>query len=328
MLNAKLPPMFKLDFDIPVNSKLINHQDQIVSIGSCFSDNIGSKLKTYKFKVLANPFGTLFNPHSIFKVLSGQLDPNDIIENQGIFYHWDTHGEVSSLVKNDLPKIIEEKTTELRQALKSCEWLIITLGTSFIYTYKSTNKIVGNCHKFPQFDFTKSLLRVDNITSQFQSCIDILRKSNPEIKVILTVSPVRHTKDGLHENNISKGILHQAVSEIIATHQNTWYFPSYEILIDELRDYRFYKEDMIHPSDQAVAYIWDKFKMCFIDSESNLFIDDWNKILVALAHQAFHPTSDKHQKFILNLIKKLEQYASKINVEQEIEILNNQLMRK
>ncbi|MFT6865837.1 MAG: hypothetical protein ACJA08_000663 [Cyclobacteriaceae bacterium] len=320
--------MFKLDFDIPINPTQIGLHDQIVSIGSCFSDNIGDKLSQYKFKTLANPFGTLFNPYSTFKALAGKLDKKNIVENQGIFYHWDAHGEISALNARDLEQSIKQKANDLNEWLVSAKWLIITFGSAFVYTHNKSKQIVANCHKVPQNEFSKSLLNPAEIASSYLDCINQIRKINPDLKVILTVSPVRHTKDGLNENNLSKGILHQAVAEIIKKDSLAWYFPSYEIMIDELRDYRFYKVDMIHPSDQAISYIWNKFRHSFIDKTSNSFINEWDKIISAMAHRPFHPESDKHQVFLNSLIEKITPYQSKIDVKKELVMLTNQLIKK
>lgn len=317
--------MFKLEFDIAKSKRQINIKDKIFSIGSCFSDNIGSHLDQYKFQVLANPFGTIFNPYSIFKLLRGQLDSNDIIKNQEVFYHWDAHSDLSSLDQGELNNELTNAVEQTQLFLKEAKWLVITFGTSFIYTNKKSNQIVGNCHKVPQKEFIKSMMSVDQIAADYAASLNVIRKQNPDLHVILTVSPVRHIKDGLHENNISKGVLHQAVSKIIKADNKVTYFPSYEIMIDELRDYRFYKKDRIHPSEEAIAYIWTKFVQTLMDEETSTFIDQWNKILNSLTHKSFHPQSNKHQQFLIKLISEIENFENLVDVNIELEQVRNQI---
>lgn len=317
--------MFKLEFNIPKSPLLINLENRIISIGSCFSDNIGDKLSQNKFRISSNPFGTLFNPHSIFRILSPEMDTENIVENQSVYYHWGAHGEASSLDKNELKKSISAKHQNLQSELKQTDWLIITLGTSLVYEYIPTGQIVANCHKVPQKEFKKRLLTTEEIIFDYQQTLSSIRKENPNLKVILTVSPVRHTKEGLSENNVSKSILLQAVSRIVSEDKKSFYFPSYEIMIDELRDYRFYKADMVHPSDQAIDYIWRKFKKSFLDTETEEFVDDWSKIISSINHKPFHINSKAHQSFVRNLIVKVEKYSTRVNVDDELKSLRNQL---
>jgi lysophospholipase L1-like esterase len=320
--------MFKLDFDIPKQTEQIKIKDQIICIGSCFSENIAKKLTESKFQVVSNPFGTLFNPLSIFQLLEGQIDETRIVERNGIWAHWDLHSSLSQTTKEALIKEINTQTTLLQNKLQSCKWLIITFGTSFVYKLKSDGTFVANCHKFPKDTFEKTFLSADQIADSFNSLLEKLRSKNPDIQVILTVSPVRHTKDGLQENNISKGILHQSVKKMLEADSKTHYFPSYEIMIDELRDYRFYNEDMIHPSEQAINYIWDKFRFSSIEDDSNSFITEWGKIRSALAHKPFIETSEQHQNFLRNLHSRIEKFDDQIDVNEELQFVKSQLITK
>ncbi|MEP0367627.1 MAG: GSCFA domain-containing protein [Cyclobacteriaceae bacterium] len=320
--------MFNLKFDIPKSKSLINLKDKVVSVGSCFSDNIGQKLAENKFQVLSNPLGTIFNPYSIFKVLKNELDPNGVVENQGVFFHYDAHGEVSALSKGELAELINEQTEILQNSLKEAHWLIITFGTGFVYAHKGTSSIVANCHKVPQSQFDKVLLRPGEIVEHYHACMKTLRSVNPGLRVLLTVSPVRHTKDGLHENNVSKGILHHATSEILKQDPQALYFPSYEIQMDELRDYRFYSKDLIHPSQEAVDYIWSRFCETYMDMDTLAFLKDWNKIKISLQHRPFQPKSSRHQGFLRKLKRDIENLKHGIDVSEELAEIDGQLNTK
>lgn len=318
--------MFKLAFDIPISQEKVHHQDGILCLGSCFSDHIATKLIQYKFSVTSNPFGTIFNPASIFRILQSDLSKNRCIENAGVFFHLDTHSSISTLSEESLVSLVSKTKKTLDKAVEKTGWLVITFGTSFVYRLKKDNTIVANCHKIPQSNFSKSLLSVEEICTDYLETIRAIRQKNSNLKVLLTVSPVRHTRDGLHENNISKGILHQAIHEITKSDQQAYYFPSYEIMVDELRDYRYYKEDMIHPSEQAVNYIWDKFRSTYIQSETNAFINEWSKIQSGLQHKPFHPESEAHQKFLIALEGKILTFRHQIDVSQELEHIKSQLI--
>ncbi len=318
--------MFQLTFDIPKTTPPIQHSDKIICVGSCFSDHIAEKLTQYKFSVLTNPYGTIFNPISIFQLLRGNMDSKRIIANGEVFYHWDTHSSISALSQEKLLQQLNASQDQLSQSVEQAQWLIITLGTSFVYKLKSDDSIVANCHKVPQNNFSKSLLSVAEIVGDYNATMLQIRKKNPSIKVLFTVSPVRHTKDGLHENNISKGILHQAIHEITASDTLSYYFPSYEIMVDELRDYRFYKSDLIHPNEQAISYIWEKFRMASIDDSTNEFITEWSKILTSIQHKPFHPESASHQKFLQSLLNKVAQFSSHADVSLELNLIKSQLI--
>ncbi len=322
--------MFTLPFDIPPNSVKIRLKDPIFSIGSCFSDHMGSKLREHKFDVVTNPLGIIYNPYSIFKnlklLLSEGLDPNNFIKNGDVYFHWDTHSAISGTNFNHFKELLEEKSRISKRSLVAAEWLIITFGTVYAYRYKGNDKIVANCHKVPQKEFEKQTLTREEIVEDYHETMEVVRTINPNIKVILTVSPVRHIRDGLVENNISKAILLQAVNEIVKSDNACSYFPSYEIMIDELRDYRFYKSDMIHPSQQAIRYIWNKFSQVYFDQETIKFISNWSKILKSLSHRPFHPNTAEHQKFLTSTIGKLEELEDKVDVTEEINHVKRQII--
>lgn len=317
--------MFKLKFDIPVSPKKINLKDKLYLSGSCFSDEIGELLLVNKFTSFSNPFGTIYNPISIFKLLRNESVGNHITESQGVFYHWDCHGQISGLTQSEAQHSFSEQLNESNDFLKKSNWLIITLGTSIVYRLKSTNQIVANCHKIPSSEFHKEFLSTEEIIDDFNKTFNYLRNQIPNLNVILTVSPVRHVKDGLIENNLSKSILLAAVHDIVLGQDKVSYFPSYEIVIDELRDYRFYKKDMIHPSEEAVEYVWNRFAETYFDQETTNFLKEWSKIKSALQHKPFQPGSSKHQQFLSNTLDQLDKLNDLIDTSVEKEMIQKQL---
>jgi hypothetical protein len=317
--------VFKLNFNIPQSEKKINLKDSIYLVGSCFSDEVGSLLERNKFKSLSNPFGTIYNPHTIFKLLRNEVLKDDILESQGVFYHWDCHGQVSGLSKSKLAVSFSEIRNQSNEFVRNTNWLIITLGTSIVYRFKASNKIVGNCHKIPATEFNKEFLSSSEIVDDFNKTLDSLKERNPKLNVILTVSPVRHIKDGFVENNLSKSILIESVHQMVSAHSYVHYFPSYEIMMDELRDYRFYKKDMIHPSEEAIEYIWKRFAETYVDKETFEFLNEWSKIKSALHHKPFQPDSTKHQQFLKNTIEQLNKLNDLVDTRVEREMLQKQL---
>lgn len=323
--------MFTLPFQIPEAPHKIKLKDSIFSIGSCFSDNIGDKLTAHKFDVVTNPLGILYNPFSIFKnlrlLLSEGLDPDNFIEAGGVYFHWDTHSDISGTAMDSFKALLEARSHTSRQSLTSANWLIITLGTIYVYKHLESGKIVANCHKIPQRHFQKLSLSQAEIEEDFFQTMELLRTINPDIKVILTVSPVRHIRDGLIENNVSKATLLQTVNNIVKNDPNIYYFPAYEILIDELRDYRFFKEDMIHPTEQAIQYIWERFITACLDPDAIGFISEWAKVKKSLEHRPFHPDTNEHQRFLRSTLTKLEALSQRVDVSGEMELIKNQLIR-
>jgi GSCFA family len=304
--------------------------EKVVTIGSCFSDDIGKKLVDHKFNVLANPFGNIYNPVSIHKILSMALkesNPDDFsfLEREGAFFHFDFHSDWNDTDQSILNKRISEQLSKLREALLTSKFLIITYGTAWVYENKETKTIVANCHKKPQEDFEKFLLTQKMIIESFERFHEILKKLNPDCQLILTVSPVRHIKDTLELNSVSKSILRLTCDTLTKTFSNIFYFPAFEIMMDDLRDYRFYKPDMIHPSDQSVDYIWTKFSEVFFKPDTQRFVQEWKNILAALHHHPFRPDSPDHQKFLLRLMHDLGKWKDRVNVEQEIESVKRQL---
>ncbi|MEM6643397.1 MAG: GSCFA domain-containing protein [Bacteroidota bacterium] len=316
----------QLDFPIRPSFKKINLEDPVYFIGSCFSNEIGQKMSNSKFKVINNPFGTIFNPHSIFKILSGKIDHNDTVESDGVYYHWDAHGEVSALKMDELKTLTKRKTYESYEFVQKAKWLIITFGTAWVYRYRKSGEIVANCHKVPNNEFYKELLTIEEIADAFRSFKRDLTSTNPYINIVLTVSPVRHIKEGILENNRSKSRLIESVHDMVDRFENVAYFPAYEIMNDELRDYRWYNADLVHPSAQAINYIWEKFGESYFDDETRSYLSRWNAIQDSLNHRPFQPRTKSHQAFLKATLKNLESLNKKVDVNEEIKWVRSQLI--
>lgn len=296
---------------IPETSTPIAYSSQIMLLGSCFAENIGEKLRYYKFHAQVNPFGIIFNPFSIEKliervVLQRHFTKDDIFFFNERWHCYEVHSELShsdsEVVLRNLNKILSDTQKQLQQETH----IIFTYGTSWVYRHIETNAIVANCHKVPQKQFTKELLSIDRIQKSIQNTISLIATLNPKCNFIFTVSPVRHLKDGFVENQVSKAHLIAAIYATTNPKQQTLnYFPSYEIMMDELRDYRFYADDMIHPSQLAIDYIWERFTATQIDANAIATMELVQTIQKGLAHRPFNPNSESHQKFEANLKEKI-----------------------
>ncbi len=260
------------EVNLPKYTFDVNHRQKQVFLGSCFATHISSKFSYFGFNQVYNPFGVLFSPIACANLISSALlekplSQEHIINRDDHFFSLDAHSELFGSTIEDLQNRLNEASQKLRTALLESDVLFLTLGTAFVYRYLPTGALVANCQKVPANQFEKVMLTADEITSELQSSFDLLRQSNPNIKIVLTVSPVRHTRDGLIENQRSKAQLLLAVEKILHS-KSVFYFPSYEIMTDELRDYRFYESDLIHPNQIAVDYIWEKFEASFFAMET------------------------------------------------------------
>jgi hypothetical protein len=323
--------MFRTEVIPGISKEKINGGDKIYLIGSCFAANIGKLLRTYKFDVILNPFGVIYNPISIFNLLadavSGHpIEEKGLFENQGIFRHLDFHSDISAGSRDEFYTLYENATKITREQTGKAGWIIISLGTSIVFEHKEYGKIVANCHKLPAREFTQRLLTPEEIIRSFDSFYLKLRKTNKEGKVILTVSPVRHVKSTLEKNALSKAILRYAAGTLAESYDQVQYFPSYEIMMDDLRDYRFYQPDMIHPNEVAIDYIWQKFMDSYFGTETRDFIKQWKQILKALTHKPFFPGSSIHQQFIRETIRKLKTFEDRIDIREELLTLESQLL--
>lgn len=319
---------FSTKVDIPQAKKPITLDDAIFITGSCFAENIGNFLANYKFNTLVNPFGIIYNPLSIANSLNLILNNKNFTEEDLLFFNekWlslQHHGRFSSSDKNSCLSSINNAILTANKQLQEANYLVITFGSAWVYEHIE-HGLVANCHKIPGKYFTKRLLEVHEIVTTFHSCIKAIREINPAIELVFTVSPVRHTKDGLWENNLSKAVLHLTVKKIIESFERCTYFPAYELVVDELRDYRFFENDMVHPSELAVKYVWQKFSSTYLDDETQNILYKIDKIQQAAAHRPFDFYSEKHQAFIqtqLDIIQELVTQFPQLNFAEEKEML-------
>lgn len=288
----------------------ITYTSKILSVGSCFSEHIGNLLNYYKFDVTVNPFGILFHPTAIKNTIANAIK-HKIYSEADIFFHneqwhcFEAHSKLSHSSKEVLINLLNKIISNTNEQLQTTTHLLITLGTAWVYKHKKTDQVVANCHKVPQKEFSKQLLSVAEITDDLWQIVQLAKQINPKIRIVFTVSPVRHLKDGFIENQQSKSHLLTAVHQILKT-ENTSYFPSYEIMMDELRDYRFYKEDMLHPNQTAINYIWEKFTNSFIADSEIPVLKEVEAVQKALQHKPFNPKSEKYQLFLKSVEKKIE----------------------
>ena len=309
----------------------ITLQQQMLALGSCFTDCTGERLIAHKFQALSNPFGTIFNPASISHLLRHSLQrqvpaPNTYLSRESIYYNELLHSGFSSTDQAQLAQQIQAAFTEVHQWLHQSSWLLVTFGTAFIYRRKSTGNIVTNCHQLPAQLFERSLLSVEAIVKDFTALWKQLRAVNPSLRMIITVSPVRHLKDNLAMNSVSKSVLRLACHTLQEQLEGVDYFPAYEALMDDLRDYRVYEADLVHPSEVAESYIWDLFCQSYLDPTAQAFLKDWQKIRKALAHRPRHPHTPSHQKFIQATLRQLQALSQQYGIDcsQEAQLLNQQ----
>lgn len=311
---------FRTQIQISNSKNPIDYNSKIVSLGSCFAVNMGDKFDYFKFQIITNPLGILFHPLAIEKLIDFAVSGKQFTE-EDVFFHderwhcFDAHSDLSNSNKEDLIANLNEIVISLKFQLQDASHIIITYGTSWGYRNIATDMIVANCHKVPQAAFSKEILSVEAIKKSIQNTLYLIQKINPNANFIFTVSPVRHLKDGFVENQLSKAHLitaiHQILQSAICNLQSAIYFPSYEIMMDELRDYRFYAEDMIHPNSVAVDYIWQRFSETSISDESHSIMKGVETIQKALAHRPFNPNSESHQQFLSKLQDKIEKLQNR-----------------
>ena len=302
---------FRTQIRIPVTNHPIDYNSKIVSLGSCFAVNMAEKLDYFKFQNACNPFGILFHPLAIEKLIDFAVSQKHFTEKD-LFFHeerwhsFDAHSDLSNSNKEELVATLNATLRTTNQQLEEATHIVITYGTSWVYRNLERDAIVANCHKVPQKQFKKELLSVDEIRESMGNTMQLIHSINPNCKFIFTVSPVRHIKDGFVENQLSKSHLITAIHDKINPQLvNVNYFPSYEIVMDELRDYRFYAEDMLHPNQVAIDYIWERFSQTYITESTFKTQKEVETIQKGLAHRPFNPNSESHQQFLLKLQNKM-----------------------
>jgi hypothetical protein len=309
----------------------ISIKDPIMLVGSCFSENLGEKLRHNRFNVMVNPSGIMFNPVSITRSLTSYItghpyDRSMIFRTQEWWTSWDHHTKFSHADPDALLEMMNTSLNEAHDFLRKTKWLIITLGSAWVYQLDN-GEVVANCHKVPTDKFRKKLLAVEDVLSSLDNLIHRLFIYNPGIKIMFTISPVRHLRDGFIENNRSKAVLIQAVHHLVDKFSNLFYFPSYELVIDDLRDYRFYAEDMVHPNYQATEYVWQKFVDACMDAGTLNVMKEINMVNAARAHKPFQPQSEAHRKFRrqqFDMLLRLEQEYPFLNWQEDIEHFRDQ----
>lgn len=306
---------FHLNYTPKPSANKIDHQQKIMLIGSCFAENIGEKLSGSGFNVLQNPNGILFNPLSISTSLRNiifkqKIDTSLFIRRNDLFFSLQNHSSIFGKTKDELESTLEDAEAKAHNFLKQAGHLIITLGSAFVYKHLRSNTIAGNCHKLPAQDFEKRMLSIEEIVNDYKTLITELRVFDPKLNVIFTVSPVKYLKDGVEENTLSKSTLLLAVNQICKD-LKCFYFPAYELVIDDLRDHRFFKEDLAHPNQEAITYVWDKFSECFFKGETIKLAKDIEAITIASNHTILFPESEEAKKFQSNLENKKKELKTK-----------------
>jgi GSCFA family. len=303
--------IFRTLVPVQPSSVKIDYRTRCMFLGSCFSENIGNKLVDRKFLNDNNPFGIVYNPLSIAaqleRLVSGEeYVSDDLFQREGIWSSFDHHSRFSDVDKISCLELINTRIKESRRNLKDADILFFTFGTSYVYYLKASGKLVSNCHKVPEREFNRTMASVEAIISTYNKLISNLLNYNPKLHIVFTVSPVRHWKDGVHENQVSKAILLLSIHELCKQFSNTSYFPAYELVMDDLRDYRFYAEDMLHPNDQAINYIWQRFKDCYMSQETMVLMKEVEKITQAYHHRPFNPMSESFASFARQTYLKIQ----------------------
>lgn len=309
---------FHYEFDIPSPDQLIHHQQNLMLIGSCFTENIGEKLSKYKFTVLENPNGILFNPVSVNEAITQYIERrvfsiDDLFTLNESWHSWKHHSRYSGITPEDALQKINQSTEQAHQFLKNADQIIITLGSAWVYTLteKAANakkgEVAANNHKAPADWFAKKLLTTEEVLSMLDHMIHRLFHFNKNLQIIFTISPVRHLREGVIENNKSKAVLIQAVHHLVEKFDRLYYFPAYELVIDDLRDYRFYAEDLVHPNYHATQYVWEKLVNACMSEDTKVLLKEIEPIRLAAQHKPFNPSTQQHQQFLLTYLGKARQ---------------------
>lgn len=310
---------FRTTITVDPSKLKITYNDKVMFIGSCLAASIGEQMLMCKMPVIINPSGTIYNPVSVQNTLENLISGktatgDDLYYHEGTWLSFFHYTDFSSDDPGLLIKKINDLTVKAREFLRKSRYLIITLGTARVYRLKETGVIVSNCHKVPSAQFETELLTVNNIVGQWKSLLTRLSEFNPELNVVFTVSPVRHWKDGAHGNLVSKSVLFLAIEELLKNSSLTRYFPAYELLIDDLRDYRFYSDDMLHPSSSAIEYIWEKFSGAYFDSETVSMQNDILKIVRACNHRFITGFRVKKKAFAEKMLRQISEIQTGNNL--------------
>lgn len=305
----------------------IGYRDKMLTIGSCFATHMGERLAQLKFSATHNPFGIVYNPISVCRALELMLGKREFTAHDlgfanGLWYSFYHHSSFSLSDKEQMLQQLNKEVERSAMLLESLDVLIITLGTAMVYEHKQTGQVVSNCHKLPSSQFNHRMLSVDEIYKQLATTIAMLKQLRPSLRFILSVSPIRHVKDDFTTNQLSKSSLLLAVDSVCKTHADVAYFPAYEIMMDELRDYRFYADDMLHPSPLAIEYIWQKFISAAADDEALAIIPEVERLVAAKRHRPFDPQTSEHKTFLSAFLQKTESLKERypfLNLDKELD---------
>ena len=289
---------------------LIDYNSRLMMLGSCFAENMGSKFSYYKFDVDVNPCGIIYNPLSVANVLrliveGKQFEKSDLRQVGGKWVSLYHHGAFSSTDPDECLRRINDRLAKATGELRTLDLLVITWGTAWVYRYTRENIVVSNCHKIPSQEFERSRLSVEDIVKEYLVLIGRLREINPGLRILFTVSPIRHWKDGAHGNQLSKATLLLAIDRLREELQHVYYFPAYEIVLDELRDYRFYADDMLHMSGFTVDYIWERFLYSFISPEVLGLMNQIGRVNKGVAHRPFDPQSEEYHRLVKKMLAEI-----------------------
>lgn len=310
----------------------IGLNSRIVTLGSCFAEVMGRRLADHKVNVLNNPFGTIFNPVSVGKLLTMAFngtapDENRYVQRDGVWFHYDFHSSLWARTRADLRDTLLSRLAQTADAVRRADFMLLTLGTAVVYRHIETGKVVANCHKMPAALFEKYLYTYEYLLDDMKRLLKTLHKANPKLRLLLTVSPVRHTRDTLPLNSVSKSTLRVLAHELEVWNDWVHYFPAYELMVDDLRDYRFYEADLIHPNAQAHDYMFAKFADSAFDADLHQFVAEWAQISRSLAHRPLYgDDGPAHRQFLANLLAKLERLSQRVDVAEELAHVRSRLI--
>ena len=322
--------------ELPGGLPRLRHDHRLLLLGSCFAAHIGARLADAKFRCDVNPYGALYNPLSVSAalreiVLGKVYGGEDLFRHGGCWHSPMHHGDFSAPSAEEALEKINGRIARAHEGIFRADRLLLTFGTAWVYEQRQTGRIVGNCHKLPDGEFVRRRLTVDEIVADYTSLLSGLLARNGGLQVVFTVSPIRHVRDGLHANQLSKAVLLLAVDRLCqAFPRHVSYFPAYELLLDELRDYRFYAEDMVHPSGVAVRYVWERFAAACFEEETMRIVEQCEDIRKALAHKPFRPESEEYKRFLGQIVLKIDQLNGKypyLDFEKEKELCHIRLKR-
>lgn len=309
--------------------KSISLTDRIITLGSCFADQIGARLAENKIRTSVNPTGTVYNPISLHRLIKNACDGilpdrSRFVQRDQLNYSLDFHSSFSGSTEDELFHKLSDWNATIKEMVAKADFIMLTYGTAWVYKTEASKMPVANCHKLPGKNFSKHLLTPEEIQVSFFELHKTITAINPNVQWVLTVSPVRHIKDTLSLNSVSKSVLRLACHRITEL-ENVCYFPAYEIMVDDLRDYRFYSSDLIHPSETALDYLWEFFKECAFHKPELDILDRWEKIRKGLDHRPFNPAGDEYRRFLFQLEKEITELSSVFDLSSEIRQVQNLL---